>query len=93
MSLFTAGATGKHKNTLFWIHGLDASGVWPISDLSKCGHFSYGFGSRVRVGRFMADNSLYINIGILLWAMKIERKKDALGRFLPMDVDGWVDVG
>ena len=24
---------------------------------------------------------------------EIERKKDSSGRFLPLDVDGWVDVG
>jgi hypothetical protein len=41
----------------------------------------------------MADNSLFINIATLLWAMKIERKKDPSGRFLPLDVDGWVDGG
>jgi cytochrome P450 len=74
---------------------LDESGdIAPgVTDLKKDGHFSYGFGSRVCVGRHVADNSLFINIAILLWAMKIERKKDASGRFLPLNVDGWVDVG
>jgi cytochrome P450 len=74
---------------------LDASGdIAPgITDLKKDGHFSYGFGGRLCVGRHMADNSLFINIATLLWAMKIERKKDTSGRFLPLDVDGWVDVG
>ncbi|KAF8489336.1 cytochrome P450 [Russula emetica] len=74
---------------------LDASGGMApgISDLKKDGHFSYGFGSRVCVGRHMADNALFINIAILLWAMKIERKKDASGRSPPLDVDGWVDGG
>ncbi|KAF8489337.1 cytochrome P450 [Russula emetica] len=67
---------------------LDASG-----DLKKDRHFSYGFGSRICAGRYMADNSLFINIAVLLWAMKIERKDDASGRFLPLNVDGWVDVG
>jgi cytochrome P450 len=65
-----------------------------LTDLTKKdGHFSYGFGKRHCVGRHMANNSLFINIAVLLWAMKIERKKDASGRFLPLDVDGWVDVG
>jgi hypothetical protein len=41
----------------------------------------------------MADNIVFINIAILLWAMKIEHKKDAAGRLFPLDVDGWVDVG
>ena len=74
---------------------LDSSGdIAPgVSDIKEQGHFSYGFGRRNCVGRFMADNSLFINIAVLLWAMKIERKKDALGRFLPLDVDGWVDIG
>jgi len=74
---------------------LDASGdIAPgMSELKKDGHFTYGFGSRICVGRYMADNSLFINIAILLWATKIERKKDASGRFLPLDVDGWVDIG
>jgi cytochrome P450 len=53
----------------------------------------YGFGSRICVGHHMADNSLFINIAILLWAMKIERKKDVSGGSEPLDLDGWVDVG
>jgi cytochrome P450 len=86
---------GKNTEDFDPARYLDASGgLAPgISDLKKDGHFTYGFGSRACVGRHMADNSLFINIAILLWAMKIERKKDASGRFLPLDVDGWVDVG
>ena len=74
---------------------LDASeGMAPGgSDLKKDGHFSYGFGSRVCVGRHMANNALFINIATVLWAMKIERMRDLSGRLLPLDVDGWVDVG
>ncbi|KAN0124436.1 cytochrome P450 monooxygenase [Russula decolorans] len=71
-------------------HGEMAPG---ISELKKDGHFSYGFGSRICVGRHMADNSLFINIAILLWAMNFERKKDASGHLAPLDVNGWVDVG
>jgi hypothetical protein len=42
----------------------------------------------------MADNSLFIKIKILLvWAMNFERKKVALGRLAPLDMNGWVDVG
>ena len=62
-------------------------------DLRKEGHFTYGFGSRNCVGRHAADNSLFINIAVLLWAMKIERKKDASGRLVPLDVEGLVDGG
>jgi cytochrome P450 len=71
---------------------LDASAPG-MSDIKEQGHFSYGFGRRNCVGRYMADNSVFINIAVLLWATKIERKKDASGRFFPLDLDGWVDVG
>jgi cytochrome P450 len=74
---------------------LDASGdIAPgMSDNKEQGHFSYGFGRRICVGRHMADNSAFINIAVMLWAAKFERKKDASGSFLPLDLDGWVDVG
>ncbi|KAI0270347.1 cytochrome P450 [Russula aff. rugulosa BPL654] len=74
---------------------LDASGkITPgISEIKDRGHFTYGFGRRICVGRYMADNALFINIVVLLWAAKIGRKKDASGSFVPLDLDGWVDVG
>ncbi|KAF8485183.1 cytochrome P450 [Russula ochroleuca] len=85
------------KNTEHFDPGryLDASGdLAPgLSDIKEEGHFTYGFGRRNCVGRHMADNSFFINTAIMLWATKIERKKDASGRFLPLDLDGWVDVG
>jgi cytochrome P450 len=89
------GIFGRNTEDFDPARYLDASGGMApgICDLKKDGHFSYGFGSRICVGRLVADNSLFINIAILLWAMKIERTKDASGRFAPLDVDGWVDVG
>ena len=41
----------------------------------------------------MADDWLFISIAVLLWATKIERKVDASGQLLPLDVDGFVDYG
>jgi len=74
---------------------LDASGnIAPgMSDTKEQGHFSFGFGRRICPGRHMADNTLFINIAVLLWATKFERKKDSSGRFVPLDLDGWVDIG
>ena len=74
---------------------LDASGeiASGISEIKEQGHFSYGFGRRNCVGRHMADNSLFINMAVMLWATKLDRKKDASGRLLPLDLDGWVDGG
>ncbi len=64
-----------------------------VSDLRKEGHFSYGFGSRNCVGRHMANNSLFIMIAVLLWAMKFERKEDSSGQLLPLDIDRFLDHG
>ena len=74
---------------------LDASGeIAPgVSEIKELGHYTYGFGRRSCVGRYMADNSLFINIAVLLWATKIERKVDASGQLLPLDVDGFEDHG
>jgi len=63
------------------------------AEIKERGHFTYGFGRRICVGRYMADNALFINIAVLLWATEIGRKKDASGNFVPLDLDGWVDVG
>jgi hypothetical protein len=41
----------------------------------------------------MANNSLFIEIAMMLWATNIERKTDGSGRPLPLDVDGFVDHG
>ena len=83
---------GKNAEHLDPAQYLDASGeIMPgSSDIKEQGHFSYGFGSRKCIGRHMANN---INIVVALWAIKIERKKDASGQFLPLDLDGWIDVG
>ena len=71
---------------------LDASGnIAP--EIKERGHFTYGFGRRICVGRHMANNTLFINIAVLLWAAEIGRKKGASGSFVPLDLDGWVDVG
>ena len=74
---------------------LDANGDLATAppDTKDQGHVSYGFGRRECVGRHLANNSLFIDIAIMLWATKIERKKDASGKPLPLDVDGFVDHG
>ncbi|THU84482.1 cytochrome P450, partial [Dendrothele bispora CBS 962.96] len=61
-------------------------------DTKEEGHFTYGFGRRICVGRHVANNSLFIEIAMMLWAMNIERARDENGKLLPMDVDGcWED--
>jgi cytochrome P450 len=86
---------GKYTERFDPARYIDASGdIAPgMSEIKEQGHFTYGFGRRNCVGRHMADNSLFINFAVLLWATKIEPKKDASGRPVPLDLDGWVDVG
>jgi cytochrome P450 len=74
---------------------LDANGdVLPgPSDTKEEGHFSYGFGRRICPGRHIANNSAFIDISMMLWASKIERKKDESGQLLPLDVDKFVEEG
>ncbi|KAF9058825.1 cytochrome P450 [Rhodocollybia butyracea] len=40
------------------------------------GHSAYGFGRRVCVGRHVADNSLFISIATILWALNIVPSAD-----------------
>ena len=74
---------------------LDSNGdvVPGPSDTKGEGHFSYGFGRRICLGRHVANNSAFIDIAMMLWAGKIERKKDGSGRLLPLDVDKFVEQG
>ncbi|KAI9435080.1 cytochrome P450 [Lactarius indigo] len=74
---------------------LDANG-----DLAPCppetkeeGHVTYGFGRRVCVGKYLANNSLFIDIAMMLWACNIEAGKDEHGNVIPIDVDGFLEDG
>ncbi|KAH9958534.1 cytochrome P450 [Lactifluus volemus] len=63
------------------------------SDTKEEGHFTYGFGRRICLGRHVANNSTFIDIAMMLWASKISRKKDESGRLLPLDVGKFVEQG
>jgi len=54
---------------------------------------TYGFGRRICVGRHIANNSLFIHIAAMLWAMNIGRPEDEKGQPIPLDVDGCVNDG
>jgi cytochrome P450 len=85
------GADAEHFNPA---RHLDEKGrVAPGPTDSKEGHFMYGFGRRICVGRHVANNSLFINIAMVLWAMNIEPATDARGKPLPIDVHGCVEDG
>ncbi|KAA1476628.1 cytochrome P450 [Dentipellis sp. KUC8613] len=84
------------------LFGPDATSFNPSRYLDESGqlktgipveHFSFGFGRRVCVGQHVANNSLFINIAMLLWATKIERATDANGELVPLDADAYVEEG
>ncbi|KAH9035792.1 cytochrome P450 [Lactarius pseudohatsudake] len=74
---------------------LDANGdVGPCPPETKEeGHVSYGFGRRACVGKHVANNSLFIDMAMTLWACNIEPGKDEHGNVIPIDVDGSVENG
>ncbi|VDB91013.1 unnamed protein product [Peniophora sp. CBMAI 1063] len=64
------------------------------ADSKEEGHFTYGFGRRVCVGKHVANNSIFIDIAITLWACNIARAKEPeTGNPIPIDVDGWIEDG
>ncbi|KAF5368991.1 hypothetical protein D9758_002839 [Tetrapyrgos nigripes] len=50
-----------------------------LIDPKDDGHFTYGFGARICVGRHVANNFLFIALANILWAMRIESLKDSAG--------------
>lgn len=66
---------------------IDANGnVTPaLGDTNQEGHISYGLGPRLCVGRHMANNSLFIAIASILWAMTISPIKDEMGKLVIPD--------
>jgi len=49
------------------------------------GHCSYGFGRRACVGKHMANETLFISIATVLWAVRLERPRDENGKEVPLD--------
>ncbi|KAA1476608.1 cytochrome P450 [Dentipellis sp. KUC8613] len=67
---------------------LDATGAMKAA--SSDDHHTFGFGRRICVGRHVANNTLFINAAVLLWAANITRVKDDVE---PLDTEGFVDSG
>ncbi|KAI0319683.1 cytochrome P450 [Amylostereum chailletii] len=63
------------------------------ADTKDEGHVAFGFGRRTCVGRHVANNSLLINMAMMLWATDIRPAKDVQGNTVPVDLHGWVDEG
>ena len=57
------------------------------------GHCTYGFGRRSCVGKHAANDSLFITMATVLWAVRLERPRDESGKELPLDIDTPLDTG
>ncbi|KAH9058135.1 cytochrome P450 [Lactarius vividus] len=86
------GADAAHFNPARFLDVNGEVAPGPV-DTKEEGHVSYGFGRRVCPGKHFANNLLFIDIAMVLWACNIEPGKDEHGNVIPIDVDGWVDDG
>ena len=57
------------------------------------GHVTFGFGRRICVGKYLANDSLFINTATTLWAANLECARDENGKDLPPDLNAFVDNG
>jgi cytochrome P450 len=59
----------------------------------QAGHVTFGFGRRSCVGKYLANDTLFINTARMLWAAKLEGARDENGNEVPLDTDNFVDTG
>ena len=64
----------------------------PVETRSN-GHSTYGFGRRACVGKHAANDTLFISMATVLWAMRLECPRDESGKAVPLDIDTTVDTG
>ncbi|KAI9451954.1 cytochrome P450 [Russula earlei] len=99
-------ANVRHLNRDPEIYGADAAHFNPArfldanrevilcaTETKDDGHFTYGFGRRICVGKHVANNSLFIDFAVMLWACTFKPGKDESGKDIPIDVDGRIEHG
>ncbi|KAI0295617.1 cytochrome P450 [Multifurca ochricompacta] len=57
------------------------------------GHLSFGFGRRICVGKYLANDTLFISTARILWATIIEHVLDENGKEVVPDLEGFTDRG
>ncbi|KAI0288612.1 cytochrome P450 [Multifurca ochricompacta] len=57
------------------------------------GHVSFGFGRRICVGKYLANDTLFISTARMLWATTIERVLDENEKEVVPDTDTFIDMG
>lgn len=84
------GADAAHFNPARHLDDDGQLRVGPV-DTKDEGHVTYGFGRRICVGRHVANNSLFIDMAMMLWALKIEPYID--GTEPMFDLSGCIEDG
>ncbi|KAH9051169.1 cytochrome P450 [Lactarius deliciosus] len=79
-----------HLNRDPTIYGADAAHVNLARFLDVNGEVAPCPADTKEEGRHFSDNSLFIDIAMVLWACNIKSGKDEHGNVIPIDVDGWV---
>jgi len=49
------------------------------------GHSTFGFGRRACVGKHVGNESLFISMATVLWAVRLECPRDEIGKEVPLD--------
>ncbi|KAI1083643.1 cytochrome P450 2D18 [Whalleya microplaca] len=55
-------------------------------DYQRRDHFGYGIGRRICPGIHLAERALFLAVARIMWAFKIQPKKDATGKPIAIDV-------
>ena len=57
------------------------------------GQSTYGFGKRACIGKYAANDSLFIDMATVLWAVRLEHAHDENGEEIPVDTETPFDSG
>ena len=86
------GSDAHHFNPARFLDG-NSQMVPAPPDTQEEGHVAFGFGRRSCLGRHFANDSLFINIAVMLWSMNIECAIDTTGNLLPPNLVDCVEGG
>ena len=64
-----------------------------LAETRDDGHSTYGFGRRACVGKHAANDTLFMSMATVLWAMRLECPRDESGKEVRLDTETPVDIG
>ncbi|KAI0294689.1 cytochrome P450 [Multifurca ochricompacta] len=84
----------NHDHAIFERHLDEEGGLLPDPiETNQEGHVSFGFGRRICVGKYLANDALFIGTARILWATTIECVLDENGKEVVPDLDAFTDSG